>query len=61
MTKPLKVEFTPEFFEEFEGTQEELDFVIGEITRLAKSGELFENAEPIDEEISTDPTPRTIH
>jgi len=45
----LKVVFAPGCFDNFEGTQEELDELIAEINRLVSSGELFEKAVPIDE------------
>jgi hypothetical protein len=48
MTKKLKVEFAPGAFDQFEGTQEELDEIIAEITRMAESGEMEENARRLD-------------
>ena len=39
--------FTPGCFDDFEGTQEELDAFIKEITDLAESGELFEKMQPL--------------
>ena len=39
----IKVVFAPGCFDEFEGTQEELDDMIAEITRMAETGELFED------------------
>lgn len=48
--KKIEIEFMPGCFDNFEGTQEELDQMIAEIQRLADSGELFEKAEPIDVE-----------
>jgi hypothetical protein len=48
MTKKIKIEFAPGAFDSFEGSQEELDELIAEITRMAESGELEENARPID-------------
>ncbi len=46
--KDLKIEFAPGCFDNFEGTQEELDEFIAEITRLFKSGEAQTLARPID-------------
>jgi chaperonin cofactor prefoldin len=40
----IKVVFQPGCFDEFEGTQEELNEMIAEIQRMADSGELFEDA-----------------
>lgn len=50
MTKDnkLKVVFMPGCFDDFEGSQEELDELISEINRLAESGELEEAAVPVD-------------
>lgn len=44
--KDIKVEFAPGCFDNFEGTQEELDQIIADIERMAKSGELQAKAEP---------------
>lgn len=40
--KKFKIVFEPGAFDGFEGTQEELDELVAEITRLAESGEIFE-------------------
>jgi hypothetical protein len=57
MDKKIKIEFAPGAFENFEGTQEELDELVAEIQRMAESGELFEKSQPldIDELIDEDP------
>ena len=52
-TKDLKIEFAPGCFDNFEGTQEELDELIAEIHRMFASGEALEKAREIDFE---DPT-----
>lgn len=44
----MKVIFTPGCFDDFEGTQEELDELVAEIRRMAESGELEKNSTPID-------------
>lgn len=46
--KDIKIEFAPGCFDSFEGTQEELNELIAEITRMARSGELQERAVPVD-------------
>jgi len=70
MTKDnkLKVVFMPGCFDDFEGSQEELDGLVAEINRLAESGELEESAVPIDlddynlvDEDSTNETTPTTH
>lgn len=50
MTKDNEIEivFAPGAFDSFEGTQEELDTLVKEIEAMAKSGELFEKARPIN-------------
>lgn len=59
MTNEKKPEliFTPGCFDNFEGTQEELNELIAEIQRMVDSGELFENstALDLDELIKDDP------
>jgi hypothetical protein len=47
-TKPLKIEFAPGCFDNFEGTQEELDDLIAEIQRMFESGEIAENSTELD-------------
>ena len=41
----------PGCFDNFEGSQQELDELIKEIQRLADSGELVENLESLDSEV----------
>ena len=43
----LKVEFAEGCFDDFDGTQEELDEFVKEIQRLIHSGEFLENAQPL--------------
>jgi hypothetical protein len=45
--KTPKIVFAPGCFDTFEGTQDELDEMIAEITRMAESGELLENSHPV--------------
>lgn len=44
----LKVVFAPGCFDTFEGTQEELDKFMAEISRMITTGELFEKSTPVD-------------
>jgi hypothetical protein len=46
--KKIKIEFAPGAFDNFDGTQEELNELVAEIGRLAESGELFERSQPLD-------------
>lgn len=47
--KPMKVVFAEGCFDDFDGSQEELDKLIAHITEMAKSGELLDNSVPVDE------------
>ena len=62
--KKITVSFAPGAFDGFDGTQEELDALIAEITRMAESGEMFEQATPIDPKeaqlFNIDTSPRTL-
>ena len=46
--KPLEVVFAPGCFDNFDGTQEELDGLMAEIMSMAASGEIEANSRPID-------------
>ena len=48
--KKIKIEFAPGAFDQFEGTQEELDAFIAELQRMAESGELEEHSVALDDE-----------
>jgi hypothetical protein len=50
----LKIEFAPGCFDNFEGTQEELDELVAEIHRMVSSGELQEKARKLDPEDLSD-------
>ena len=52
--KKMKVEFAPGCFDDFDGTQQELDELVAEIQRMANSGEMFENSTPVTEESLAD-------
>lgn len=56
-TGKVRIEFAPGAFDQFEGTQEELDEMIAEIQRIFESGEFKEMSQPldIDELMETDP------
>ena len=45
-----EVVFAPGCFDDFQGTQEELDELVAEIHRLIASGEFLKNSQPLDEE-----------
>lgn len=46
--KEMKIEFAPGCFDHFDGTQEELDELMAEITRMITSGEFKEKSKPLD-------------
>jgi hypothetical protein len=43
-----EIVFAPGCFDNFDGTQEELDELIASINQMVESGEIFEKARPID-------------
>ena len=47
--KPMKVTFAEGCFDDWDGTQEELDELVAQLTEMAASGELMEKAVPVDE------------
>jgi hypothetical protein len=47
-TKKLKIEFAPGCFDNFDGSQEELDSLIAQLTQQVESGELMEKSTPVD-------------
>jgi len=46
--KITQVEFAPGCFDDWDGTQQELDDLITEIKRMANTGELLDSATEID-------------
>lgn len=46
--KELKVVFAPGCFDDFEGTQDELNDLVAQIKNLAASGELFNESSPVE-------------
>ncbi len=48
MDKKLKITFAPGCFDNFSGTQEELDELIAEIQRGFESGEFLTKSKPLD-------------
>lgn len=57
MDKKLKIHFAPGAFDSFEGTQEELDALVKEITEMMQSEEFLENSQLIDIEELYDENP----
>lgn len=49
-TPKPRIEFAPGCFDDFEGTQEELDQLIQHITNLAESGELDTLGQELDDD-----------
>jgi len=48
--KPTKLEFAPGCFDNFEGTQEELDEMVAAIKQMMEDGTLFENSTEVPPE-----------
>jgi len=46
--KKMEIKFAPGCFDNFEGSQEELNEFMAEIQRLVDTGEIFENSIPLD-------------
>lgn len=44
----MKIVFAPGCFDDFDGTQEELDELVAQLTELAESGELLEHSVSVD-------------
>lgn len=47
-TTKVQVEFAPGCFDNFEGSQEELDELVAEITRIVSTGEHLEKSKLLD-------------
>jgi hypothetical protein len=58
--KKMKIEFAPGAFDQFDGTQEELDELIAELERMAESGELEENSVALEDWDDLDDEDRAI-
>jgi hypothetical protein len=48
--QPMQLEFAPGCFDEFDGTQAELDEFIAELQRMFKSGEFANQSRPVTED-----------
>ena len=48
--KKTKIEFAPGCFDNFDGTQEELDGLVAELDRLAETGEIHEQSRELTED-----------
>jgi len=58
--KPMKIEFAPGCFDQFDGTQEELDEMIAQIQQMFDSGEFEENSRLLTEDDLEDLDPEAI-
>jgi hypothetical protein len=58
--KPMKIEFAPGCFDQFDGTQEELDEMVAEIQRMFDSGEFEENSRLLTDDDLEDLDPESI-
>lgn len=57
MDNKLKLIFAPGCFDNFEGTQEELDQLIAEIQKGFENGEFLKNSKPLDPDKLMDEDP----
>jgi len=58
ITEPeMQLEFAPGCFDDFEGTQAELDELVAEIQRMFASGEFAERSQPVTEELFEELSP----
>ena len=57
MNKKLKITYMPGAFDQFEGSQEELDALIKEIEKSVESGEILENSQAVDLDTIADEDP----
>jgi hypothetical protein len=48
--KPIKIVFAEGCFDDFEGTQEELDELVAQLTEMAEDGSLLEKSVAVDVE-----------
>lgn len=55
--KKMKIEFAPGCFDNFDGTQEELEEFIKELEKMVEDGSLIEDSEPLDLEALADEDP----
>jgi hypothetical protein len=58
--KDFKLEFAPGCFDDFEGTQEELDQLVKDIQDMFADGSLFEDSEVITEDSYKDLPPELV-
>jgi hypothetical protein len=58
--KPMKIEFAPGCFDQFDGTQEELDEMVAEIQRMFDSGEFEEKSRLLTDDDLEDLDPEAI-
>jgi hypothetical protein len=58
--KDFKLEFAPGCFDDFEGTQEELDQLVKDIQDMFADGSLFEDSEVLTEDSLNDIPPELV-
>jgi|LauGreDrversion4_2_1035121.scaffolds.fasta_scaffold1878630_1 hypothetical protein len=58
--KDFKLEFAPGCFDDFEGTQEELDQLVKDIQDMFADGSLFEDSEVLTEDSYNDLPPELV-
>lgn len=58
--KEIKIVFSPGCFDNFDGTQDELDQLVKEIRDMVSDGSLFDEARPLTEEDLNDLPPEVL-
>ncbi len=58
--KDFKIEFAPGCFDDFDGSQEELDQLVKEIQDMVADRSLFENSKPLTEDDLEDLPPEVL-
>ena len=53
----MKIIFAPGSFDSFDGTQEELDELLGEINRMIESGDIFQDSIEVDLDLMKEEDP----
>lgn len=49
MSKDYEIKYAPGCFDNFDGTQEELDALVAEIEKSIEDGSIFENSVPLED------------
>jgi hypothetical protein len=53
----MEIKIAPGAFDDFDGTQEELDQLMKDLNQMIQDGSLFENSEPVDLDLLQEENP----